>query len=97
GDDAEGVDAGELAYYENSRSADQDRAATTIGGVTPRLWPDRDARGAEVASGAAHSGVQTAIGGMLSNVPPSPELLAKVAALPPAGDEPSVDQSTISA
>src|SRR5262249_4648826 len=75
GDDAEGVDAGELAYYENSRSADQDRAATTIGGVTPRLWPDRDARGAEVASGAAHSGVQTAIGGMLSNVPPSPELL----------------------
>jgi ATP-binding cassette subfamily B protein len=93
GDDAEGVDAGELAYYENSRPADQDSATTTIGGVTPRLWPDRDPRGAETGSGAAQTGVQTAIGGMLSNVPPSPELLAKVAALPPANDEPSVDQS----
>ena len=93
GDDAEGVDAGELAYYENSRSADQDLAATTIGGVTPRLWPDRGARGTEMGSSAAQTGVQSAIGGMLSNVPPSPELLAKVAALPPASDEPNVDQS----
>ena len=32
-------------------------------------------------------------GGMLAGVPPTPELLAKVAALPPANDTPDVDQA----
>src|SRR5260370_13727651 len=31
-------------------------------------------------------------GGMLAGIPPTPELLARVAALPPANDEPPVDQ-----
>ena len=30
---------------------------------------------------------------MLAGIPPTPELLAKVAALPPANDEPGVDQA----
>jgi len=32
-------------------------------------------------------------GSMLAGIPPTPELLAKVAALPPANDEPGVDQA----
>ena len=46
-------------------------------------------RGAGVA--AAGRGAASA-GGMLAGIPPSPELLAKVAALPPATDTPDVDQ-----
>jgi ATP-binding cassette, subfamily B, bacterial len=42
--------------------------------------------------GAALSGGATG-GGWLAGVPASPELLAKVAALPPANDTPDVDQS----
>jgi len=43
-------------------------------------------RGAALSGGAAG-------GGWLAGVPASPELLAKVAALPPATDNPNVDQS----
>src|SRR5579859_737903 len=115
GDDCEGVDAGELAYYEN--------APVTVGadaGVTPELWPGRDglAASAKPADSAAAGQVSAAIGGrtgmggaagrgraagairatpadggLLAGIPPTPELLAKVAALPPADDEPGVDRS----
>jgi len=77
GDDAEGVDAGELAYYEN--------ALATGNSADARLTP----RGR--AFGALRAG--TADGGLLAGIPPTPELLAKVAALPPADDEPRVDQA----
>jgi ATP-binding cassette subfamily B protein len=134
GDDAEGVDAGELDYYRNE--ADQQaaacRAAPGPGEVTPSLWPARpasahgsgavssDAADKQLASaaaagigrghisggagagggrgggaaqrGAALSGGATG-GGWLAGVPASPELLAKVAALPPADESPGVDQS----
>ena len=146
GDDAEGVDAGELAYYE-SAPAGQDGPAdlAAIGGgtaiaarsstngprttasrpadITPWLWPDRDrpvtgsadpagsatqltsqastsiGRGMGLGGGgsrgraAAASRSAVADGGMLAGIPPTPELLAKVAALPPANDEPGVDQA----
>ena len=162
GDDAEGVDAGELAYYENAGSGLDGLSGDRAGGlpgdvsggragaragagaaagpgplaITPRLWPDRDQRLAELdaaGSGAPASApasaaapdagrqltaqASTAIGrgagiggagrgrataarigspgdgGMLAGLPPTPELLAKVAALPPATDEPQVDKA----
>ena len=136
GDDAEGVDAGELDYYRNV--ADQDacagRSAAAHGGITPSLWPagaSETARGdaglaagaaADAASrqlasvaagigrgqisgggsggrgggaaqrGAALSGGAMA-GGWMAGVPASPELLSKVAALPPATEQPNVDEA----
>ncbi|HWF81077.1 MAG TPA: ABC transporter ATP-binding protein [Streptosporangiaceae bacterium] len=108
GDDAEGVDAGELAYYE---SDDRWKAVNGAGksDVTTSLWPahlapsaqvDGDAGlgpaagpGRQAAVAAARFSVKTVDGGMLAGLPPTPELLAKVAALPPANDRPDVDQA----
>jgi len=133
GDDAEGVDAGELDYYRNV--ADHDAAtgalAAACGGITPSLWPasadpaqaygppgsdaaDRQLAGLAAAGigrgtisggaiaggraggaaqrGAALSGGAVG-GGWMAGVPASPELLAKVAALPPATESPGVDQA----
>jgi ATP-binding cassette subfamily B protein len=99
GDDAEGVDAGELAYYESD-----DRLAAMAGsrprGITSSLWP-ADYRGEHSSSEVSNSGGtsfrvnlrQASVNGsMLADLPPTPELLAKVAALPPAKDEPNVDE-----
>jgi ATP-binding cassette, subfamily B, bacterial len=139
GDDAEGVDAGEVDYYRNggteTAAADRNGAAGT--GTTPSLWPtitaDAAARNAASASEAASRQLAGAVlagtgaggigrgqisgggggaargggaaargaalsggamgGGWMAGVPASPELLAKVAALPPATDTPDVDQS----
>ena len=132
GDDAEGIDAGELDYYRNG--ADQDAAACLVapspGTITPSLWPARlrratangaapsDAAAQQVAStaaggigrgtisggsgggraggaaqqGAALTGGATG-GGWMAGVPASPELLAKVDALPAATETPGVDES----
>jgi ATP-binding cassette, subfamily B, bacterial len=132
GDDAEGVDAGELDYYRNG--ADNHAAACVAapapGTITAGLWPAQsqpitgtaaapsDAAAQQLAStaaagigrgtisaaggagrgggaaqrGAALSGGATG-GGWLAGVPASPELLAKVEALPPATETPGVDQS----
>ena len=85
GDDAEGVDAGELAYY-----TDGDGAATraAAGGITPALWPER---GVAVPTPADPAPGSQGGGGFLAGIPASPELLAQVAALPPATDTPAVD------
>jgi ATP-binding cassette subfamily B protein len=139
GDDAEGVDAGELAYYENAAadgqapteyasagngqaatnyaSAGNGQAATTYvsagngqAAITPKLWPGRAGRqltaqastavgrgialsgGASRGRAAAANRAGAGDGSMLAGIPPTPELLAKVAALPPANDEPNVDK-----
>jgi ATP-binding cassette, subfamily B, bacterial len=130
GDDAEGVDAGEIDYYRNGadRASAARLAAPGPGQITPSLWPATSrsapvstgppgagaarpdaaaasigrgmisggagaARGGGAAQrGAALSGGATG-GGWLAGVPASPELLAKIDALPPATDEPSVDAS----
>ncbi|MGD0556979.1 MAG: ABC transporter ATP-binding protein [Streptosporangiaceae bacterium] len=81
GDDAEGTDAGELAYYEDHE-------------ITPDLWdPARVPEGIAVRTGTADGsgGRGGPMNGMIGSVPPSPELLAQVAALPPATDTPKVD------
>jgi ATP-binding cassette subfamily B protein len=146
GDDAEGVDAGELESY----SDDAARRAATVSagrdgagqkapaadaagqeaGVTPSLWPaeaedDTAAAGYTLDTTAASAGTPAAGTGvpnrgpggmrtgygargrgslrgggggagaattMLADVPPTPELLAKVAALPPANDTPEVSR-----
>ncbi|MHB1596606.1 MAG: ABC transporter ATP-binding protein [Streptosporangiaceae bacterium] len=156
GDDAEGVDAGELAYYESppadglaadGLAADGLAASAAMGSpaaagspppdggsaaptgaaarhaagatspgrtrpavVTPSLWPDPAsldqaaapptadpaAVGSAVPRGLGAGGRSAGGrggGGMLAGVPPTPELLAKVAALPPATDDPNVDQA----
>jgi len=135
GDDAEGVDAGELDYYRNeavSGSALRQAAATApaAGQITPALWPSRTPP-AELASGASEAGSRqlasaaaTGIGrghisgggagggrgggaaqrgaglaggmgggGWMAGIPASPELLARVAALPPANEDPHVADS----
>ena len=113
GDDAEGIDAGELAYHQNAGRGDSRREPAS-GGVTPSLWPaagNANGSGHEVtanrsrlggASGAAigrglgaaaRGGRSSAGGGMLAGIPPTPELLAKVDALPPANELPHVSRS----
>ena len=105
GEDVEGIDAGELAYYENDGTPSAGRAAGagtaggmmagagTAGGVTPGLW---DA--AKAPAGTARTQDPAATGGghgyhgAMGNLPPSPQLLAQVGALPPARDLPQVDQ-----
>jgi ATP-binding cassette, subfamily B, bacterial len=132
GDDAEGVDAGELECYSDDaarRAADvarRDAAAPAHpGGVTPSLWPraadDEAGRpavpagvGASAgagAGGAAAGGMRVGYGarargtlrgsgggggamaGWMAGIPATPELLARVEALPPANDQPNVSRS----
>jgi ATP-binding cassette subfamily B protein len=129
GDDAEGVDAGELECYSDDaarRAADARRAddGRAGGGVTPALWPvtaaaGRTAEGADAGPAEAVTGLPgAAAGGMragygarargtlrgaggggggvtswMAGIPATPQLLAKVDALPPATDEPNVSRS----
>lgn len=101
GDDAEGIDAGELCVS-SAPPAEQ------VDGITPALWrrPEVDASpvGATTVSNALTGGGMGRLSGRVSNrrtggpmgldgVPPTPDLLEKVAALPPATDEPQVDES----
>nr|WP_225844508.1 ABC transporter ATP-binding protein [Streptomyces sp. HPF1205] len=84
------------------------RSPDDRGQVTPELWPqDRRAQDGDVpgvggaAAGAGASGVPGGAGGQgrggmagaLAGMPATPELLAKVAALPPALDTPDVDEN----
>lgn len=59
------------------------------GGITPELWKRQEESDSAAASGSASA----AIPGM----PATPELLAQVAALPPADDEPAVDETRAAA
>jgi ATP-binding cassette subfamily B protein len=114
GEDAEGVDAGELAYHQNSGRAGPAGRRPAGGGVTPALWKSRgDAPAAALGSnggqlaraagaaigrgmGAAARGGRgaggAAAGSMLAGIPPTPALLAKVDALPPADELPGVSR-----
>jgi ATP-binding cassette subfamily B protein len=125
GEDAEGLDAGELGYHQNAgelgyhqnagRGASARRGPAS-GTVTPSLWQTGDdtagsgpatgvagrqsarAPGAAIGRGfgaAARGGrgASGAAGGMLAGIPPTPELLAKVDALPPANELPGISQA----
>jgi ATP-binding cassette subfamily B protein len=94
GDDAEGVDAGELPV---------DNALVQVNGITPALWDrsltpelDESARAAAAAANRVTGGGGGGGGrNMISAMPATPELLAKVAALPPANDRPKLDTAEI--
>ncbi len=101
GEDAEGVDAGDLEAAEvASGAADEDG-----GGVTPALWrADPAADGASTPRptasrplGANMPGGPGGYMGALAALPATPELLAQVAALPPANDDPRVSLAAASA
>ncbi|HEV2243860.1 MAG TPA: ABC transporter transmembrane domain-containing protein [Streptosporangiaceae bacterium] len=147
GDDAEGIDAGELGCYSDDASrraadlaAEADGVLRPAAGVTPSLWPGVEfgnghepggddpgpPAGASVttspragsvmensspdpaAAAPGRSGMRPGYGAraretqrgggaaatsMLADVPPTPELLARVDALPPATDAPNVSRS----
>jgi ATP-binding cassette, subfamily B, bacterial len=93
GDDAEGVDAELEAQF-----ADEPQ----VNGITPALWdragaPEPTAEQGSVApaglGGGMGGGGAAGGGGFMAGLPPSPELLAKVAALPPATEVPKVDEA----
>jgi ATP-binding cassette, subfamily B, bacterial len=99
GDDAEGIDAGELALEAAANARDS-------AGITPALW-DRSKQsdmiisaGASAANHVPRGGGGGARGGgggggwMVGALPATPDLLAKVAALPPATDKPNVDPAS---
>ncbi|WP_338146217.1 ABC transporter ATP-binding protein [Streptomyces boncukensis] len=79
-------------------------AHAAVDGVTPGLWPrdkadeetaGTDGTGSQSGSGgttAAQSGRPGSFASELAGMPGSPELLARVAALPPAADVPDVDE-----
>ena len=77
-----------------------------LAGITPELWPEdrrpSDGEGPGADTGPAVRGVPGGAGpvagpgamaGALAGMPATPELLAKVAALPPAIDTPDVDET----
>ncbi|MFI7359202.1 ABC transporter ATP-binding protein [Streptomyces avidinii] len=77
------------------------------GGVTPELWRRQDdaegAAGAAAVPGAAPAagggapGPGPSMAGAVAGMPATPELLAQVAALPPADDLPEVDETRAAA
>ncbi|HEY2549919.1 MAG TPA: ABC transporter ATP-binding protein [Streptosporangiaceae bacterium] len=107
GDDAEGIDAGELSYHQSHAPAP---SRPDTAGLTAALWPDQPAAEANGADGpglaaavpaigrgmgaAARGGNAAAAQSMLAGIPATPELLAMVDALPPASDRPGVDRDT---
>jgi ATP-binding cassette subfamily B protein len=109
GDDAEGIDAGELPAQVSVGSTAARTPAPAAGGEAARGGQDagRGAGAGAVAGRGGPGGGRSGRGagpggrggdrgggrmdGMIGSVPPSPELLAKVAALPPVKDKPKVD------
>ncbi|MFF8785484.1 ABC transporter ATP-binding protein [Streptomyces sp. NPDC015125] len=76
-------------------AADTDGPTGADGTVTPELWVRREqeaeAGGAGMAARAA-AAAGPGIGAAMAGLPATPELLAQVAALPPATDTPDVDE-----
>jgi len=107
GDDAEGTDAGELPAGEAADTAGGSNDGAGTGATVRSGYPERAAAARSLAPsagavtgrggrGRANRGAAgaTHMDGMIGSVPPSPELLAKVEALPPVKDEPKVDDAT---
>jgi ATP-binding cassette subfamily B protein len=99
GEDAEGVDAGSLPV---------DHELSLVDGVTPALWQHATVpgqSGTDRAAAAAANRVPRGGGGggggfgggrnFIAAMPATPELLAKVEALPPANDRPRLDRAQV--
>lgn len=87
-----GIEAGRETEAEGDGAAGRPGAAGTI---TPELWVRREqeaeAGGAGMAARAAVA-AGPGIGAAMAGLPATPDLLAQVAALPPATDTPDVDE-----
>jgi ATP-binding cassette, subfamily B, bacterial len=102
GDDVEGIDAGELAYYEDAQAAEVSgvsgvsgaRGVSRASGVTAELWDKSKAPAGVTRTERQAGGPGGGYQGAIASAPPSPQLLAQVAALPPARDVPQVDQAS---
>ena len=104
GDDVEGVDAGQLLSNQTLRARKQ-AELEQVDGITPALWDRSSESDPEfVTSAAAANHVPKGGGGgagggagggrnWVSSLPATPELLARVAALPPATEKPRVPRS----
>jgi ATP-binding cassette, subfamily B, bacterial len=110
GDDAEGIDAGDVlapalagvakaaagassagngnAVREAAAGPDGPAAPLTLAGPNGASAPAARWNGARTAAAPGRGGPMD---GMIGSIPPSPELLAAVDALPPANDKPGVD------
>ncbi|WP_405959167.1 ABC transporter ATP-binding protein/permease [Streptomyces sp. NBC_00868] len=73
-------------------------------GITPELWRRREApdnadkpEGSAPAAGTGAPGAGHSMAGAVAGMPATPELLAQVAALPPADDQPYVDEDRATA
>ena len=109
GDDAEGIDvaAGEVSGGGGDGvRGDGVGGDGAEGGVTPSAWPEvvrsRYSVGADRGDAAAMGPGLRRMGGhshatWMAGLPPTPELLAQVEALPPTRDEPDVDVAAESA
>jgi ATP-binding cassette subfamily B protein len=87
GDDAEGIDAGELS----TRSAASEQQ---VNGITPSLWPPMAAEpGVPATNRSAANAAAGDHGAIFAGVPATPQLLKSVANLPPATDDPQVAES----
>lgn len=80
-------------------AAEDTGARRVVDGVTPELWvrtgQETEGAGPQAGAGASAAALAGRPGGMagaLAGMPSTPELLAKVAALPPATDTPDVDE-----
>ena len=105
GDDAEGIDAGELGFYKNDPAGQNPDRATPGRAPAAVLVPGAGEPEAAPAVPGASGGPAappparstsgklrtSASGGFLAGIPASPELLAQVDALPPATETPGVD------
>ncbi len=100
GDDAEGIDAGELGFYQNDAARRSRTPRPGLAGVAatgPAAGSPRPAALAGPAAAVAPARSMPgqlrtgASGGFLAGIPASPELLARVDALPPATEQPGVD------
>ena len=90
GEDVEGIDAGQLS---DAGPVD----TSVVDGVTPALWQppatDRVTETSNRVRAAAESGRLSSGQGWFDAVPATDELVTKVAALPPATDDPGVDEA----
>ncbi|MFE1772951.1 ABC transporter ATP-binding protein [Streptomyces sp. NPDC059008] len=83
-----------LDGLDGEADGERSRTVPAAGAVTPELWvrreQDAEAGGAGVAPRAAAAG--PGLGAATAGTPATPELLAQVAALPPAQDTPGIDE-----
>ncbi|MFJ5591367.1 ABC transporter ATP-binding protein [Streptomyces noursei] len=87
---------GALVDVEPAEPADRAAAAAATGGITPELWVRREQEAEAGAAGTATRAATAAgpgIAAATAGSPATPELLAQVAALPPATDAPDVDEA----